>query len=113
MTGIQTVLVERFLECVNLCPRRLYLRFSHLRKITGADITCQQTDDYHNHQQFKQREAPLYFAVVTTVWRLTYHIPSFPVKRSCMSLVDSLGTPYMKNMEAKYVFLDGVFAVSV
>ena len=59
VANIESILVERLAQRIELGPRRLDLRFADLREEPGRDETGQHADDHHHHQQFEQGEAAL------------------------------------------------------
>src|SRR5438309_8259515 len=59
MPGVEPVLIERFLERVELRLRDIDFRFSDLAEIARRHQPGEQADDHHHHEQLDQREAAL------------------------------------------------------
>src|SRR5438309_11965012 len=57
MPGVEPVLIERFLERVELRLRDTDFRFSDLAEIARRHQPGEQADDHHHHEQLDQREA--------------------------------------------------------
>ena len=53
---IETVLVQRFLDRIDLGLGHLNFRFADLGEIARGDVSRQQSDDHDHHQQLEQRE---------------------------------------------------------
>lgn len=54
MANVEAVLVECLFEAVDLSPRGLHLGLPDLGKKLWTYVGSQQSDDDHDHQQFKQ-----------------------------------------------------------
>jgi len=55
--GVEAVLIERLLECVDLRLGGGDLGFSDLAEITRRHVADQQADDRHDNEQLQQRES--------------------------------------------------------
>jgi len=54
---IEAVLVDRFLQRVDLRPRHLDFRLADLREVFRGDVARKQPDDDDHDEQFQEREA--------------------------------------------------------
>src|ERR1700736_1242409 len=57
---IDTKLLQRLIERVDLRTRRLYARLTDLREVPWRDESREQPDDDHHDEQLEQREAALF-----------------------------------------------------
>ena len=54
VAGVEPVLIQRLAERIDLRPGRFYLGFSDLGEVFWPHVTCEQSDNDHDHEEFQQ-----------------------------------------------------------